>query len=168
MRRVLVLSFVMAAGAAALAAPGPFTVRDLVAMDRLSELASSAAHGRFGKQRLVIDIVAEAGQLGHIGRAGGNFQGLANPVNYVLHVFAGGPRLIFRRHRAQRKLLEHFHPQRLVDRGGRFRLELIQPNLALREFAAVALSAVLLQEWRNRAVKADGVGLLIGRRLGRK
>ena len=58
MRRVLVFSFVMAAGAAALAAPGPFTVRDLVAMDRLSELASSTAHGRLAFTVSVLDAEA--------------------------------------------------------------------------------------------------------------
>ena len=36
----------IAAGTAALAAPAGFTVQDLVAMDRLSELASSSAHSR--------------------------------------------------------------------------------------------------------------------------
>ena len=46
MRRGLVISFVIAAGTAALAAPAGFTVQDLVAMDRLSELASSSAHSR--------------------------------------------------------------------------------------------------------------------------
>jgi dipeptidyl aminopeptidase/acylaminoacyl peptidase len=46
MRRGLVISLVIAAGAAALAAPAGFTVQDLVAMDRLSELASSSAHSR--------------------------------------------------------------------------------------------------------------------------
>jgi dipeptidyl aminopeptidase/acylaminoacyl peptidase len=46
MRRGLVIPFVIAAGTAALAAPAGFTVQDLVAMDRLSELASSSAHQR--------------------------------------------------------------------------------------------------------------------------
>ena len=46
MRRGLVISLVIAAGTAALAAPAGFTVQDLVAMDRLSELASSSAHSR--------------------------------------------------------------------------------------------------------------------------
>ena len=46
MRRGLVISLVIAAGTAALAAPTGFTVQDLVAMDRLSELASSSAHSR--------------------------------------------------------------------------------------------------------------------------
>ena len=46
MRRALVIPFAIAAGAAALAAPGGFTVHDLVAMDRLAELASSGAHSR--------------------------------------------------------------------------------------------------------------------------
>jgi dipeptidyl aminopeptidase/acylaminoacyl peptidase len=59
MRRALVFSFVMAAGAAALAAaPGPFTVRDLVAMDRLSELASSPAHTRLAFTVSVLDADA--------------------------------------------------------------------------------------------------------------
>jgi dipeptidyl aminopeptidase/acylaminoacyl peptidase len=46
MRRALVMPFVIAASAAVLAAPDGFTVHDLVAMDRLSELASSSAHER--------------------------------------------------------------------------------------------------------------------------
>ena len=46
MRRGLVLPLVIAAGAAAAAAPAGFTVQDLVAIDRLSELASSSAHQR--------------------------------------------------------------------------------------------------------------------------
>ena len=46
MRRGLVIPFVIAAGTAAVAAPAGFTVQDLVAMDRLSELASSSAHQR--------------------------------------------------------------------------------------------------------------------------
>ena len=46
MRRGLVIFLVIAAGTAALAAPAGFTVQDLVAMDRLSELASSSAHSR--------------------------------------------------------------------------------------------------------------------------
>jgi dipeptidyl aminopeptidase/acylaminoacyl peptidase len=46
MRRGMVISLVIAAGTAALAAPVGFTVQDLVAMDRLSELASSSAHSR--------------------------------------------------------------------------------------------------------------------------
>ena len=46
MRRGLVISLVIAAGTTALAAPAGFTVQDLVAMDRLSELASSSAHSR--------------------------------------------------------------------------------------------------------------------------
>ena len=46
MRRGLVIPFVMVAGAAGMAAPAGFTVQDLVAMDRLAELASSGAHGR--------------------------------------------------------------------------------------------------------------------------
>jgi len=58
MRRVLVLSFVLAAGAAALAAPGPFNVRDLVAMDRLSELAGSTAHSRLAFTVSVLDAEA--------------------------------------------------------------------------------------------------------------
>jgi dipeptidyl aminopeptidase/acylaminoacyl peptidase len=58
MRRVLVFSFVIAAGAAALAAPGPFSVRDLVAMDRLSELAGSAAHSRLAFTVSVLDAEA--------------------------------------------------------------------------------------------------------------
>jgi dipeptidyl aminopeptidase/acylaminoacyl peptidase len=46
--RSLVLPLVLAAaaGAGALAAPAGFTVQDLIAMDRLAELASSGAHGR--------------------------------------------------------------------------------------------------------------------------
>ena len=46
MRRGLVIPFVIAAGTAALAAPAGFTVQDLIAMERLSELASSSAHAR--------------------------------------------------------------------------------------------------------------------------
>jgi dipeptidyl aminopeptidase/acylaminoacyl peptidase len=46
MRRGLVIPFVIAAGTAAMAAPAGFTVQDLVAMDRLAELASSSAHQR--------------------------------------------------------------------------------------------------------------------------
>ena len=46
MRRGLVIFLVIAAGTAALTAPAGFTVQDLVAMDRLSELASSSAHSR--------------------------------------------------------------------------------------------------------------------------
>ena len=47
-RRSLVLPFVTAAAASAavMAAPGAFTVQDLIAMDRLAELASSGAHSR--------------------------------------------------------------------------------------------------------------------------
>ena len=58
MRRVLVFPFVLAAGAAALAAPAPFGVRDLVAMERLSELASSAAHSRLAFTVSVLDAEA--------------------------------------------------------------------------------------------------------------
>src|SRR5690349_7485480 len=46
MRRGLVISLVFAAGTAAMAAPAGFTVHDLAAMDRLSELATSSAHTR--------------------------------------------------------------------------------------------------------------------------
>ena len=46
MRLGLVIPVVLAAGAATLAAPAGFTVQDLVAMERLSELASSTAHQR--------------------------------------------------------------------------------------------------------------------------
>ncbi len=46
MRRGLAIPLVFAAGAAATAAPAGFTVHDLVAMDRLSELASSSSHDR--------------------------------------------------------------------------------------------------------------------------
>ena len=46
MRRALVIPFVIAAGAAVVAAPNGFTVHELVAMDRLAELAGSSAHSR--------------------------------------------------------------------------------------------------------------------------
>ncbi|MEO5820779.1 MAG: S9 family peptidase [Vicinamibacteraceae bacterium] len=58
MRRGLVIPLVFAAGTAALAAPAGLTVKDLVAMDRLSELASSGAHQRVAFTVSTLDLEA--------------------------------------------------------------------------------------------------------------
>ena len=68
MRRGLVISLVIAAGTAALAAPAGFTVQDLVAMDRLSELASSSAHSRLAFTVSTLDREANRRRTRHLDR----------------------------------------------------------------------------------------------------